>query len=97
VPHAKERLMDLPEHDENCVDIGEDVLGDPLTVDLASKQASLDGVAKLATEQVAALNGGRLCWGLRLRGTDVAATADGWIRATYEVRTLTVRAGVAVF
>lgn len=136
-------LMDLPEHGDNCLVIGEDllpvsivhaqvtyaielryegpdlsgvievqpylasspttlftaatVLGDPLTVDLASTQARLDGVSRLSTEQVAALNGGRLCWGLRLRGTDVAAATDGWVRASYDVRTLTVRAGVAIF
>jgi hypothetical protein len=136
-------LMDLPEHDDNCIDIDEDVLpvsivyaqvtydvdlryqgpnlrgrvevqpylasspsklfeassafGDPIAANLAAAHVRLKGVARLTAEQVAALNEGHLCWGLRLRGTNVAATADGTIRATYDVRTLTVRAGVAIF
>jgi hypothetical protein len=138
-----EFLMDLPEHDDNCLDIDEDVLpvaivhaqvtyavdlryegpdlsgsvevqpylassratlwtdesalGDGVTVDLASTRVELEGVARLTTDQVAALNEGRLCWGLRLHGTDVAAAADGRVRASYDLRTLVVRAGVAVF
>jgi hypothetical protein len=136
-------LMDLPEHDDNCLDVGQDqlpvsvvhaqvtyavdlryegpvlsgavevqpylassraalwteesALGDGLTVDLASTSVELAGVARLTADQVAALNEGRLCWGLRLHGTDVAAAADGRLRASYDVRTLVVRAGVAVF
>jgi hypothetical protein len=139
-PHL---VMDLPDHDDNCLEVPEDrlpvsivhahvayaidlryegpdlsgvveiqpylapsrttlwteasVLGDRMTVDLASARASVAGVAKLTANQVTALNQGRLCWGLRLRATELAAAADGTIRASYDVRTLAVRAGVAVF
>jgi hypothetical protein len=135
--------MDLPEHDDNCLDVGQDqlpvsvvhaqvayavdlryegpdlsgsvevqpylassratlwtegsALGEGVTVDLASTRVALEGVARLTTDQVAELNEGRLCWGLRLHGTDVAAATDGRVRVSYDVRTLVVRAGVAVF
>jgi hypothetical protein len=72
-------------------------LGERVTVDLASTSVELSGVARLTPDQLAGLNEGRLCWGVRLRGTDVAAASDGTIRASYEVRALVVRAGVAVF
>jgi hypothetical protein len=72
-------------------------LGDPVTVDLASEDAALTGVAGLTNGQVAGLDAGRLCWGVRLRGANVAASADGTLRAAYHVRTLSVRAGLAVF
>jgi hypothetical protein len=138
-----ELVMDLPDHDDNCLDVPEDqlpvtvvhaqltyavdlryegpdlsgsveiqphlassrtrlwteasALGDGVTVDLASTRVAVEGVARLTPDQVMALNQGRLCWGLQLRATDLAAAADGTIRASYDVRTLVVRAGVAVF
>jgi hypothetical protein len=75
----------------------ESALGDPITVDLASARAALAGTVELTPAQVAGLNQGRVCWGLRLRGSGVEAAADGTLRAAYDVRTLRARAGVAVF
>jgi hypothetical protein len=140
---ASSLTLDLPEHDDNCIDVDTDrlpvtavqgrltyevavtaegpqlsgtvrvepyvaanrsdlwrpesALGSPIVVDVSSSAFVLADDVHLTAAQLAGLNGGRLCWGLRLRGTDLAALDDGTLRVGYEVRTLLLRVGVAVF
>jgi hypothetical protein len=70
--------------------------GERLRVVLGGAETSVRGDFRLTSEQLRALNAGRLCWSVRIEG-DVVAEATGVVGIDYELREFRLRAGVALF
>ena len=72
-------------------------LGAPIRVDLGESTAAVTDRIPLRRAQLAALNEGHGCVGLRLTGADLRAQDDGVATIAYEVRRLGLRVGFALF